>query len=98
MNRKTALCAVLIILAVVCLFSFVMGALSDCAPSEHDCHGEDCFLCLCLSLAEHASAWLTLLAFSVAGVCLLAQKAACHTADALFSATTPVRLKVKLSD
>ena len=95
--KKSISCIWLLFVALACLFSFFMGALSDCVPQEHDCHGEDCFICLCLSLAEHAVAVIAVFAPLTYLLLFFKNKAYCE-AENVFVLATPVRLKVKLSD
>lgn len=97
MNRKTMRSLAFTLLALVCLVFFFVGALSDCASGEHDCQGEDCFVCLCLSFAEHAVAVLLVFALLVLSPLFLKSKIYCE-AEPDFILATPVRLKVKLSD
>ncbi|MBQ8174762.1 MAG: hypothetical protein IJ009_05105 [Clostridia bacterium] len=97
MNRKYVLSAVLALLALVYLFSFFTGVLSDCAPDAHDCRGDDCFICLCLSLAEHAVAVIAVFAaLPLSSLCF--KNKTYREAECDFVLATPVRLKVKLSD
>lgn len=85
------------LLALVCLVSFFIGALSDCASGEHECHGENCFICLCRSFAEHAVAVIAVFAPLTYLLLFFKNKAYCE-AENVFVLATPVRLKVKLSD
>lgn len=96
-NKQTYNRLLALLLAALCLFVCVTTAL----PSDdmaHECVGEQCFLCLCLSLRQNPAA----LSVLPVGLCVLVYfifKCGIHLPCAIVPAFwSPVCLKVKLSD
>ena len=89
-----------LILAVVCLFIFTASALASGHDMGHECTGEDCLICIALSVREKALASIVLLAVVAFALTLsLSSVFVEDIAKSINSALkTPVRLKVKLSD
>ena len=101
MNReKITHLSLLLLLVAVCLFAYAVTVLPLRVDVPHECRGDSCFVCLCISLCERFAGFLLLT--QVAGVAffvLFACKFSIYsTADCRFAVHTPVCLKVKLSN
>ena len=96
-SRRGFSIALALLLVAVCLFSCAAEAL-PVHGAAHACSGENCLVCLCISLRDHLSGLLFVLAGLFLSVCFV------RTGDRgistpLFSGRwTPVCLKVKLSN
>lgn len=86
-----------LLLAVLCLFGCVTVALSF-GDMDHDCAGEQCFLCLCLSLRQGMADVLALPASLCVLVYFVFKWGIPHQNVIVPASWTPVCLKVKLSD
>ena len=96
-SDRSILITIAWLLAAVCL----LCCLSEGLPRhgmDHACSGEDCLVCLCVSLREMLSAIAIVLAGLHFTVCFL--RAYIHPGSSLVSPRlwTPVCLKVKLSN
>ncbi len=89
-----------LLLAVVCLFIFTASALASGHNMGHECTGEDCLICIALSVREKALASIVLLAVVAFALTLSPSSSYIeNTVNFINTAfKTPVRLKVKLSD
>ena len=99
-NRKNAASLMLIALVAVCLFVFFASALASGHISEHTCTGDDCLVCLAISVRESSLRPLIHLACVITLVACLTVTMLAQVRSALFNyaTETPVCLKVKLSD
>ncbi len=91
--------AIVCTIAAVCLICLITSALAFGIDMGHDCVGEECFICLCVSLREHI--FRVLLAAAVVSiVCTEEAIRAIRQNDGedICTVATPVRLKVKLSN
>ena len=89
---------VAILLGVISLtvFSFISGV---CA--EHDCTGEQCFVCLCVSIQKNLSGVFLIAAgacFVVFALIAFSGRQTPERTDVSIAEQTPVYLKVKLSN
>ena len=90
---------ILYLLVSVCLFVFVASALTSGIDMGHDCSGEDCLICIAISLREKLFTNLLPVAVILA-LWALTVKTATEPAKLcpLPVTDTPVCLKVKLSN
>ena len=99
MKRYTGITRILWgLLAAFCLFTFVASALLSGMAADHECIGEDCPICMAVSLCRHILRALALLA-SVGLAATLIRIGLSHGLCArprVFAPMTPVTLKVKL--
>jgi hypothetical protein len=88
---------VAILLGVISLivFSFIPGVCAD-----HDCTGEQCFVCLCVSIQKNLSGMFLILtgAFFAFAPVAFSRRCIFEKADNFIVEQTPVYLKVKLSN
>lgn len=96
-NQRSIFIAIAWLLAAVCLLYCVSGAL-PMHSLDHTCTGEDCLVCLCISLREALATMSVLLAGLYFTVCFV--RSYVHRGYTLLSPRrwTPVCLKVKLSN
>lgn len=86
-------------LVLVCLFVFVVSALASGLDMGHECTGEDCLICMAVSLREKLFTQLLLVAAILTlGVVSVKASAEAAKTTPLPVTDTPVCLKVKLSD
>ena len=88
-----------VILAIVCVLAFIAPTLASGHIAGHDCKGEDCLMCLAISMSRNTLRFLMILASAIAIIPIFA--IACRafiTVESSSVIETPVRLKVKLSD
>ena len=84
------------VLALVLLFSALFIALE----AHHDCQGDDCAICACISICQDLLRQLSVAAL-VLGLALLLNctvRALAFTVRTAITFSTPITLKVKLSD
>ncbi len=95
--QRSIFVAIAWLLAGVCLLCCVSGAL-PMHSLDHACTGEDCLVCLCISLREVLAAISVLLSVLCFAVCFVRPHV--HRSCILLSPRrwTPVCLKVKLSN
>lgn len=101
MNQKNQSARLIIlVLIAVCFFAFIASALASGLNLGHECTGDDCLVCMAISLRERVSSWLVLLVSSLSILALATIKERVdHSACRFFPIpATPVCLKVKLSD
>ena len=101
MNTKMlAYRSLLLLLVAVCLFAYAVTVLPLRFDIPHECRGDSCFICLCISLCERlAGSLLLLTAVGLTLAILFSAKFCIYcAADYDFVAHTPVCLKVKLSN
>ena len=93
---RSVIC-VSILLGVISLtvFSFIPGVCAD-----HDCTGEQCFVCLCVSIQKNLSGMFLILtgAFFAFVPVAFSRRCIFEKADNFIVEQTPVYLKVKLSN
>ncbi len=96
-HNRNFLIVMVWLLAAVCLLSCVMEA-PPVHSLDHDCTGEGCPVCLCISLREVLASLTVLLAAVHLAICLA--RVPIRGCRPLFSPRrwTPVFLKVKLSN
>lgn len=88
-----------VILAIVCVLAFIAPTLASGHTTGHDCKGEDCLLCLAVSMSSNTLRFLMILASAIAIISIFAVAyRAFITVESSSVIETPVRLKVKLSD
>ena len=89
----------LYLLISVCLFVFVASALASGMDMGHECTGEDCLICMAISLREELFTQLLPVAVIFA-LWALITKASAESSETypLPVTDTPVCLKVKLSN
>ena len=89
----------LVCLIAACLALFLASALASGIEMGHECTGENCLICMAISLREKALHTLFLL-IAVSGIVLvLAENVAISRDEQTFLVpVTPVCLKVKLSN
>ena len=88
------------VLVVLCALIFVVSSFASGMCRDHDCAGEQCAICLCISIMENISRILAVVLASVPALALtvIVVRAFGHGASLDFADKTPVCLKVKLSD
>jgi hypothetical protein len=94
---RSVIC-VSILLGVISLtvFSFIPGVCAD-----HDCTGEQCFVCLCVSIQKNLSGVFLIAAgacFVVFALIAFSGRQTPERTDVSIAEQTPVYLKVKLSN
>ena len=99
-KRMNTIRLLTVFVALICLFCFITSALASGFDKSHDCIGDSCMICLCISLREHIfSALLIFAALSViCGIMPIFTDVPVISAKSVFTVATPVCLKVKLSD
>ena len=91
--------AFVIFLAFVCLLAFIAPTLASGHDISHDCKGEDCLICLAISISGNTLRFLVILACAFAIISIFAISLKAPVTDESYTTiATPVRLKVKLSD
>ena len=93
LHRSVCLALLLSVLLFV-VFSFIPGVCAD-----HDCEGERCFICLCVSACKNLSDvfLISACAFLVFAPEALSATRISESTDLFITEQTPVFLKVKLS-
>ena len=88
-----------LLLAFICLMTFITPTLASGHDMSHDCKGEACLICLAISISGNILRFLVILAcaFAIVSILAVSQKAPV-TDESHATIATPVRLKVKLSD
>ena len=90
--------AVYFMIAVL-LFIFIATALASGLNMGHECTGEDCLICMAISLRKRSiHPMLLLCMISVLSLFLIAKPTAASPRFTVFVPITPVCLKVKLSN
>ena len=100
MNRSTKLFKPLLFLLIaISILSFVTVTLASGFDVGHECAGEDCLICLGISLRENMTDILLIFAslLSLFALIVFAYHVSIITVSS-FTSETPVRLKVKLSN
>ena len=97
-NRRVARVALLVALA--CLAFFTLSTFSAGMLIGHECAGEDCVVCFCLSVRQHMEEIATVLALVVvcSGLIIAARRFVRRMMALQIASCTLVCLKVKLSD
>jgi hypothetical protein len=91
-----------IVLALMLFLALSLVVISPvlCNDSHHDCTGEECFVCLAVSSVrenyEHLWTWNQVISFAF--VIFLSITAVFIVSDIDALITTPIKLKVKLSN
>jgi len=99
-KRTNAIRLLTTFVALICLFCFITSALASGFDKSHDCAGERCMICLCISLREHIfSALLIFAALSfICGIDPILLGVPATSVESDSAVMTPVCLKVKLSN
>lgn len=96
-NKQRNVRLLALMLAALCLFAWA-AASPALEGLEHECAGEQCFLCLCLSLGQSLADMLLLPASLCFAVSFVVRCGIHHPNAIVPAAWTPVCLKVKLSN
>lgn len=101
MKKNAHLCrCLLLLLTLSCLFCFLTYAASFNASPAHECTGEQCPICLCVTLHEQLLRALTVLTslYCLFMAVIALQRLPLRSPSSLREARSPVFLKVKLSN
>lgn len=97
---KKAKRAILLSVALLFVFAMLFSHFLILAEAEHDCAGEDCPVCLAISVAKQLLKGLSLLLLIAVSALLLPDRVAGRSRAAAHTllSSTPISLKVKLTD
>ncbi|MBQ8407913.1 MAG: hypothetical protein IJY39_03525 [Clostridia bacterium] len=91
--------ALIIFMIAVFLFTFITSALASGPIIGHECTGENCLICMAISLRERSVLPMLLLCMLLAVMPLSAALLLrAHSEQGIYNPVTPVCLKVKLSN